>query len=60
MPKMALAQQIMKDSSTLMSYRRPEVKVTEKAITMARVDVRSIVLLSLILVLVVLLITGQT
>ena len=50
----------MKDSRTLMSYRRPEVKVAEKAVTMARVDMRSIILLSLILVLVVLLITGQT
>ncbi len=42
-----------------MSYRRPEVKVAELAVTPARVDVRSIVLLSLILVLVVLLITSH-
>lgn len=50
----------MKEVHTLMSYRRPQVKVAERALTQARVDVRSIILLSLILVLVVLLITGQT
>ncbi len=43
-----------------MSNRRPQVKVAEQALDVARVDVRSIILLSLILVLVVLLITGQT
>lgn len=45
---------------TPMSYRRPQVKVAERALHQAQVDVRSIILLSLILVLVVLLITGQT
>jgi hypothetical protein len=50
----------MKDTRTIMTDRRPQVKVSERALTSARVDVQSIVLLSSIVVLVVLLITGLT